>query len=54
MTTRAQRSLRRNDPQQTWVLIDLQEEEDDAAIAQALEENQFVSSVQLNTDFDAR
>ena len=44
----ALQTLRRNDPQQTEIFIDLNEEEDDAAIAQALEQNQYVSRVWLN------
>ena len=37
----------RNDPQQTDIEIDLNHEHDDAALAQALEQNQYVSCVRL-------
>ena len=47
--SRAQQILRRNDPQQTKIHIYLDEEDDDAAIAQALEQNQYVSHVWLHT-----
>ena len=55
--SRALSRLRRNSPQQTSVYIDLNEEEDDAAIARALEQNQYVSRVLLrlarrNADWD--
>jgi len=47
MMSLALEMLRRNDPQQTRVEIRL-DEEDDAAIAQALEQNQYVSHIRLN------
>ena len=44
----ALQSLRRNDPQRYSIEIDLNHEEDDAAIARALEQNPYVSRVWLN------
>ena len=49
--------LRQNDPQETSVTIDLNDENDDAVISQALEQNQYISRVRLrltqrNTDWD--
>ena len=41
--------LQRNDPQETEIHIYLDYENDDAAIAQALEQNQYVSRVWLHT-----
>jgi len=43
----AQQLLRRNSPQQTEIRIHLDEEDVDSAIAQALEQNQYVSHVWL-------
>ena len=43
----AQQILQRNDPQQTRIHIELDHENDDAAIAQALEQNEYVSRVWL-------
>ena len=46
MTSEALLTLRENDPHQTWIEIDLYTERD-AVIARALEQNQFVSHIQL-------
>ena len=43
----ALRLLRENNPQRNEIYIQLDEEEDDAAIAQALEQNPYVSCVRL-------
>ena len=45
--SRALRLLRQNDPQRTEIHIYLDYENDDATIAQALEQNQYVSRVRL-------
>ena len=45
--TRTVMELRENDPQQTAVGIDLNDENDDGSIAQALEQNQYISRVRL-------
>ena len=54
----ALRLLRENDPQRNEIDIDLDLEKDDAAVARALEQNQYVSRVRLhhaerNADWDA-
>ena len=55
--SQAQQILQRNDPQETEIHIYLDEEDDDAAIGQALEQNQYVSHIWLhpadrNADWD--
>ena len=47
MTSNALRTLRANNPQQTFVYLELNDENDDAAMAQALEQNPYVSFVRL-------